>query len=500
MLPHRQAIIVADLGFGDSGKGTIVDYLVRRHAAHTVVRFNGGGQAAHNVITPDGRHHTFAQFGSGTFCPRVRTYLSRFMLVDPLGLLREERHLREVGVRDALPRLAIDRRALVVTPLHQAMNRLRELARGAGRHGSCGQGIGETMADALADPDQALRAGDLADPATVRRKVRLLRERKLAAWADLRAATRDDEIVRREAALLGDPALVELCAELYGDFAARVAITDDDHLRHLLDQPGSVIFEGAQGVLLDEWYGFHPYTTWSTTTFANAEALVREAAYGEAVTRLGVLRAYATRHGAGPFVTEDASLTAAIPDRHNTTNPWQRAFRVGHLDLVAARYAVAVTGPVDALAVTNLDRLDALAGWHACHAYRYGGDTRDLAGSFAHSGATIHDIAVQRPPDLARQADLTERLLRCAPIYTPIRPGSEPANLDRDRAALIALLETHLGAPVVISSSGPSARDKTVHDRSLVTASGVSDRHGRRWERPARRGDPLVPDAVHAGD
>ena len=84
------AILVAGLGFGDEGKGSIVDALVRKHGAHTVVRYNGGAQAAHNVVDLDGRHHTFSQFGSGTFVPGTRTFLSRFMVVNPLGMLIEE--------------------------------------------------------------------------------------------------------------------------------------------------------------------------------------------------------------------------------------------------------------------------------------------------------------------------------------------------------------------------------------------------------------------------
>ena len=138
MTQRHDAIAVVDLGFGDSGKGTITDYLTRAHQAHTVIRFNGGAQAAHNVITPDGRHHTFAQFGSGTFSAGVRTYLSRFVVIEPYAMVNEEAHLRQRGVTDAFDRLLVDRDALVISPFQSAANRLRELARGADRHGSCG--------------------------------------------------------------------------------------------------------------------------------------------------------------------------------------------------------------------------------------------------------------------------------------------------------------------------------------------------------------------------
>ena len=139
----------------------------------------------------------------------------------------------------------------------------------------------------------------------------------------------------------------------------------------LLQQPGTIIFEGAQGILLDEWYGFHPYTTWSTTTFKNAEQLLAEQSYAAEVTRIGVMRAYATRHGPGPFVTEDAQLSLALPDAHNGHNLWQRQFRVGYLDLVATRYALDIAGSVDCLAVTHLDRLSQLPAWNVCDAYSF---------------------------------------------------------------------------------------------------------------------------------
>jgi len=465
----RRAIVVVDLGFGDAGKGTVVDYLARRDATHTVVRFNGGGQAAHNVITPDGRQHTFAQFGSGSFVPGVRTHLSRFMLVDPLSLVAEAAHLEAVGVADPLGLVTIDSAALVVTPLHVALNRLRELARGDGRHGSCGLGIGETMADALAHPADAVRAGDLADPPTVRRKVGALRERLLVTLAGFAAALPDTEAVHRERRPLFDPAIGDLCADLYADFTHQVALVDGDHLGRLLRRPGTIIFEGAQGVLLDERYGFHPYTTWSTTTTANADTLLAEAGYDGEVSRLGVLRTYSTRHGAGPFVAEDAALTAALPDRHNGHNPWQRTFRVGPLDLVATRYALAAAGPIDALAVTHLDRLPALAPWPVCRAYDYAGSASDLTDLFVHDGTTITDLTVPHRPRRDWQAALTDRLGRCRPLVDTVRRGG-PASADADPAACCAYLAEHLGRPVVLRSSGPTAADKSLTSQPLHMA------------------------------
>ena len=158
-----RAIAVVDLGFGDAGKGLLTDFLTRRTSAEVIVRFNGGAQAGHNVVTADGRHHTFAQMGAGSFSPGVRTFLSRDVVVHPTALLVEARVLATKGVPDALLRIAMSERSLVVTPFHQAANRLRELARNEARHGSCGVGVGETVRLAGMHPEDAVRAGDLRD-------------------------------------------------------------------------------------------------------------------------------------------------------------------------------------------------------------------------------------------------------------------------------------------------------------------------------------------------
>jgi adenylosuccinate synthase len=392
-----------------------------------VVRFNGGAQAAHNVVTPDGRHHTFAQFGSGTFTPGVRTHLSRFMLVDPLALAAEAAHLRSLGVTDALDRLTVDRDALLTTPYHRAANRARESARGAARHGSCGMGIGETAAYALSH-DDAPRVGDCLSPARLRRRLAALRD-----W------------YRAEFPGGGCVPAVEDCMDAFTGFGERVRIVGGGHLHRLL-RTGNVVFEGAQGVLLDEWHGFHPYTTWSTTTFAGAETLLAEA--GQSAVRLGVLRAYATRHGPGPFVTDDPVLTAELPDRHNGTGRWQGTFRVGHLDAVALRYAREVVGGVDALAVTHLDVARARQDLLLCRAY-------DMC------GRRVERLPAGPPGDLGRQAALTERLLTARPVYAAL---TDP----------VTTIEDELGAPVVLRSYGPTADDKKTCYPALTGSVAVS--------------------------
>ena len=142
-------IVVVGLGYGDESKGATVDYLASTIGdTAAVVRWSGGGQAAHNVCHGP-RHHTFRQFGSGTL-RGVRTIARAPMLVNPISLATEAAELAVLGVGDPFGLLTVDANALVTTPIHVAMNRAREIARGAARHGSCGEGVGETRAYALA--------------------------------------------------------------------------------------------------------------------------------------------------------------------------------------------------------------------------------------------------------------------------------------------------------------------------------------------------------------
>ncbi|MEU7574736.1 adenylosuccinate synthetase [Micromonospora sp. NPDC049240] len=402
-------VLVVDLGYGDAGKGTVVDALCATRPVHTVVRFNGGAQAAHNVVLRDGRAHTFAQFGAGTFRPGVRTHLARHVVVDPLALAAEADHLAAVGVPDAFDRLTVDGEALLATPYHRAANRAREIARGVDRHGSCGLGVGEAVAYGLAHPDEAPRIEDCRRPAVLRRRLTALRDRLTAELGALDAPPVDD------------------CLPAYAAFADRVAIVDRSWLTGAL-RAGTCVFEGAQGVLLDEWHGFHPYTTWSTTTFANAETLLAEAGMAGTAQRLGVLRVTTTRHGPGPLVTEDPALP--FTDPRNPTNAWQGRFRFGHFDAVAHRYALDVAGGVDGLALTHLD----LAGPRLRMCRRY---------------ADGLDRLVPGPPgDLERQAALTGRLMLARPV------------LDEAPTDWPSAVSEALGAPVLLTSHGPTAEEK----------------------------------------
>jgi adenylosuccinate synthase len=335
-----KAHIVVDLGYGDCGKGSVTDFLIRQTGAQLVVRFSGGPQASHNVHTVDGRHHAFSQFGSGSFVPGVRTYLSRFMLVEPFALLNEWRELsKKIDPVKLSSLMIIEKSAPVITPFHWILNRLRESAR-TRRHGSCGMGIGELRSDQTLQKNPVLRVEDLSDIQLTKQKLDSIKSAKIVEAA---------VVAGHEACSVMLAENTDYLAGFYESFAGGVKIVPDGSL-HRLAGDGPVIFEGAQGVLLDERYGFAPYNTWTDTTFRNALQLCSP---HDEVRRIGVLRTYCTRHGPGPFVSESAAVS--YPD-DNTTGPWQGPFRQGWFDLSAALYALECTAGVDGLALTHCDQ------------------------------------------------------------------------------------------------------------------------------------------------
>lgn len=350
---------MAGLGYGDEGKGAVVDYLARHEDVQLVIRYNGGSQAAHNVVTPDGRHHTFSQFGSGTFNPGVRTHLSLFMVVDPLAMVNEEAHLRQVGVTDAFARTTVSADAWVTTPYHKMANRMKEMVRSFNdeRHGSTGQGIGEVVEDFIVDRT-VLMVKDLLDKDTLYQKLEEFRKTKI-------------ETVR--AIVPGDKWLVpdvDYLVDAYSEAIKKIQVVQDGQF--LIEASklvtGSIAFEGAQGMLIDSSYGFPPYYTWTDCTFVTAQRLV-QVFQGVQVERLGIVRAYATRHGPGPLVTEDMTLAELLPDPYNGYGQWQGRFRVGHFDVVATKYALRAIGGVDRILMTNLDRLTQLPEVKVCTTY-----------------------------------------------------------------------------------------------------------------------------------
>ena len=438
-----RAYIVVDLGFGDCGKGILTDFLVRHCNAGVVVRYNGGAQAGHNVIAPDGRHHTFSQFGCGTFVPGVKTYLSKHVVIHPSALLVEGDILERKGVRDAFSRIRLSDQALIITPYHQAANQLREMMRGEERHGSCGVGVGEAVEDAFLNVGDRVLAGDLSNPSKLRRKLQSIREHKRGQLLELYktklpggALTREWEIFEREDVIDTWISTISRIDELG-------LVVCDSVLQGWLQQTETVIFEGAQGVLLDAEAGFHPFTTWSNCTAANAYGLIQELAPDSQAFQVGVMRSYAVRHGPGPLPTETDVLTSVVCE-HNQYNEWQGNVRYGWFDAVLARYALDVAGKVDALAVTHLDVLPRLKTWKYCAGYQGRLDFAQPCGLAPVSGN------FRLPPSLtlAQREQFTQTLAKITPVLEPC---------ETDSRKVIQKIEALVGQPVGIVSDGPSA-------------------------------------------
>lgn len=466
-MPTAPCQLIVGLAFGDEGKGTTVDFLARQAlAAYSkpalVVRYNGGPQAAHHVVNERGQSHCFAQLGSASLIPGVRTLLSQHMLIEPLALFREAEALKRLGIAAPLRQLSIDGRCVVVTPFHRLMNRMQEVRRGPGRHGSCGLGVGQAWLDSRNPSVPSLRFGEVRQPSELRRKLRFMQLVKVDLAEQLCDAHPELPALRPYLDELRKPSWVEELATAYSALLPELhALEDGAALRQALRDPAQpILFEGAQGVLLDAERGFFPHVTPACTTLANARALIEEAGETDRpVQRIGVLRAYATRHGAGPFVSEDAELEPRLPEQHNGTGPWQGAMRVGWFDAVAARYALAAVGGVDCIALTNLDRLAGLPRVKVCTRYRLG--TQELA-----------QLPMPRSRD--EQLALTAQLFRAQPLYDelagweaapPLSPPL-PTNLE----GFLRQLESAalLGTPISLVSLGPGAAHKQLRELGRV--------------------------------
>jgi len=362
---ERRTVAVVGLGFGDEGKGSVVDFLAKELAADWIIRANGGAQAGHNVITGDGRHHTFSQFSAGSFRPRVKTYLSRFFFLDLLALRTEAEVLRSKGVSDPLSRLYISTGVTILTPLQRSFNRLRELIRGKDAHGSCGLGIGEAFA-LRRNPDLQIFPPDLAELSSLHIKLArqqdyYIREADRLFLSHPGARKSGDEI--RELLLdLRFPPLPRIAAERMHAAAQGLQFVSDEHAGRILKSDATVLFEGAQGMLLDQEHGFWPHVTPSSAGFTNPFQMLREHDSQRSMIRLGVIRTYLTRHGAGPLPTFAVAETAggtvetALPELHNNASGMQGDFRRGWPDLALLDYAIRCAGGIDGLALTHADR------------------------------------------------------------------------------------------------------------------------------------------------
>lgn len=445
-MEERKIFIVAGLGFGDEGKGTITDFLSKLYNAKLVCRYNGGPQAAHYVRRSNGILHCFAQYGSGTFWG-AKTYISEKMLVDPIKLGYEANALGNKGIKHPLWVITIDPDCLVVTPFHRIVNQMLELSRGGKRRGSCGFGVGEAVNDGRNYGEMALRMKDLSDKETLRTKLDFLWRIKMDIAQQIANEHRESIPIDGLLYELEDKEWVEKLVLYYYRFAKAVKIAKVSGE----EISGNIIFEGAQGILLDEERGFYPHITRSRTTFKNAEDLIGSMGLRGRTVKIGVIRAYATRHGAGPFVTYVKRLSRLMPDTHNATNNWQGEFRIGWFDLVATRYALEVAGGVDFVAMTNLDRIS-FEKIKVCVGYKYIGRGRRILEQYfdlSEDGKVITGIKMPATATREHQEKLTKFLAMCRPVYRKVH-----------KAEYIKYLEKELNVKIAIISNGPTAEDK----------------------------------------
>lgn len=369
------ATVVIGANYGDEGKGLITDFEVRRLKAKYVCRFNGGAQAGHTVVSPDGARHVFGHFGAGTFAG-AKTYLSSDFIINPFWMEKEYWKLRSQLKGDSVVMTHPDSR--VTTIYDMVINGLAELARGDGRHGSCGAGINETVtrsdhikirAESLLNQD---RRNDY-DLAGVLEEIR-------NTWVPYRLDLLNIKLDR------GNPEMLPMIKILddmdFENHAAVMTHTMRQHLMavDLLEEFGNpfkrdggnkrgVVFEGAQGLALDEELGEFPHVTRSKTGLPQAIAAAFEMRVKE-LQPVYVTRCYATRHGAGPLPHE-GKIVAPV-DKTNVDNQWQGSIRYAPLDLPdlarrihldrmrgtvhASRYCINVKTPT--IAVTCLDQFE----------------------------------------------------------------------------------------------------------------------------------------------
>ena len=330
MQRHKTAQVVIGAQFGDEGKGRVTDhYAAEVGDDGIVIRFNGGAQAGHTVVTPDGLRHVFSHVGSGAFVGAA-TFLSRFFVSNPILFLKEKESLAAKGVE---PTIYVDPQSPVTTPYDMMINQIVERERGGDRHGSCGVGFGETIERNLI-PTYALTVADLADRSALATKLDLVRrEYAPARLARLGFA----DAFARNADLFRSDAILEHYVEDAHLFVEAITVADARTATH----GRYPLFEGAQGLLLDQDRGFFPHVTRSNTGLRNVLALADELGL-EQLEVTYATRAYSTRHGAGPLPRElPEKPYPGVVDATNVPNAYQGTLRFGWLDLDVLRRAIA---------------------------------------------------------------------------------------------------------------------------------------------------------------
>ncbi|GLZ77306.1 adenylosuccinate synthetase [Actinorhabdospora filicis] len=399
------AIVLVGTQWGDEGKGKVTDLLGER--MQYTVRYQGGNNAGHTVVTPDGEKYALHLVPTGMLTPGCVPVIGNGVVIDPKVLLHELDGLSARGVDVSLLKISAD--AHLIMPHHRALDRVVERYLGSARIGTTGRGIGPTYADKVGR--MGIRAQDLLDPKIFRQKLELALREKNQVLVKVYNRKKID---------------IDAVVEEYMGYAERLIPYIDD-TRLLLDKALTrgeyVLLEGAQATLLDVDHGTYPFVTSSNPTTGGACV-----GAGIPPTRIdrviGVIKAYTTRVGAGPFPTElfddNGKHLLKVGGEYGTTTGRER--RCGWFDAVIGRYAVRVNGITD-LFLTKLDVLSALEKVPVCVGYEIDGERFDempMTQTALHHATPLYEFhegwsedisAVRRFEDLPKNAQAyVERL------------------------------------------------------------------------------------------
>jgi adenylosuccinate synthase len=420
-------VVVIGTQWGDEGKGKVVDWLTDH--AQGVVRFQGGHNAGHTLVI-GGRKTVLHLIPSGILHPGVTCYIGNGVVLSPHALLAEMDELAAGGV-DLAGRVRISEACPLILPYHAALDVARETARGAGKIGTTGRGIGPAYEDKVAR--RALRLQDLLVPERFAVKLEELLDYHNFVLTKYLNAAPVDPVRTRDEALAMAPRLATL-------------VTDVPRALYEANRAGrNLLFEGAQGSLLDVDHGTYPFVTSSNCV---AGAAAAGAGVGPQMLHyvLGITKAYTTRVGSGPFPTELEDRTGErLRARGNefgaTTG---RPRRCGWFDAAALKRSVQING-VSGLCVTKLDVLDGMDELKVCVGYRIEGQFSDL---------------------LPAGADDTAR---CEPVYEDLPGWSESTvgaqrieALPRNARAYLERIEAICGVTIDVISTGPDRAETIV--------------------------------------
>jgi adenylosuccinate synthase len=417
-------VAVVGSQWGDEGKGKIVDWLSER--ADVVVRFQGGHNAGHTLVI-GGVTYKLSLLPSGIVRPGKLSFIGNGVVIDPWALLDEIEAIHGTGIDITPERLKIADNATLILPLHSDLDRLRETARGDAKIGTTGRGIGPAYEDKVGR--RAIRVCDLADTAGLEAKIEALLEHHNALRRGLGAELVDAGAVR--------DALTAIAPRLL-PYAERIW----DRLAALRRRGCRILYEGAQGAMLDVDHGTFPFVT-SSNTVAGQAAIGSGQGPGAINYVLGITKAYTTRVGNGPFPTEqDNDVGNRLGERgHEFGTVTGRKRRCGWFDAVMVRQAIKVGG-IDGIALTKLDVLDGFDTLQVCVGYRLDGETVDY---------------LPAAPDRQAAAE---------PVYESLEGWQETTHGARSWADLPATaikyvrrIEELIGAPVAMLSTSPKRED-----------------------------------------